>query len=686
MRSLWATFAIVFAQACYAQSESDIRIVQSILVATGSSDVSVNGELNEETVSAAEQLVDYLKPKSKVSGNPVATLRGLLDDWPGNKSAGVFSGHYNCSQGQTPVTLTVVGGRFKLEGFAIFEFGNRADPFSPWGVFYLRRSNDKYDRELEFAPDAWIERPPRFSMVGFQGVVEDDTFTGRILAGGCSTIVAKREKSSFECKRTSTSLGSRCIREPDVVAEVQAGSVKIPSICTAKKDAYGGADLRCDLSKSVPANDLDQLLDLSELRVSSGASNARWLNDLKHQASFYLGFAFLEGVGVEQNLKSAQHFLRLASASIGQFEIYRLPNPGRVYSKYANERMTHVDVKAASDDLLLIAYAQGDIPDSEITPSMLDNLNAAIRKRVRSNKRTGIVRLIERLGELPFVDDISRTTAYRDILQTLAPEDAMAAWLAYTWAPTGWDNDLVTAARLGHPDAAAIVGLRLVEGGDFKLSRSARIQKSEREKLAIELLTIASRAGHADAEEALTKLVQRIDAARAAKLAVERERAEQERLRQQQREARKEAARLRAQQRLQELKSLDLQPIDQVQVQRALDLFLYDVVALVSKIEFGKNTARLYGGRVQYLLVTLKYQISEFGGCDQDGGIAVCRVTFSWDVRDEVNTGLGGLHGDMASALRGLGNSRRTETDLELKFIGEEWEVQLDPRRFVSLF
>lgn len=154
MRMILALVASLLAQSALAQTEQEIRIVQSLLASNNFNGIEVTGVEDRATLSAAESLAAYLKPKHKIAKNPVATIRGFLDGLTGPKpgGVGVFQGAYTCSGQQIPVTVTVVGKRFKLERQIIFEFGVKDSTTELWGIFTLR-SKERYGRDLDFFPN-----------------------------------------------------------------------------------------------------------------------------------------------------------------------------------------------------------------------------------------------------------------------------------------------------------------------------------------------------------------------------------------------------------------------------------------------------------------------------------------------------------------------------------------------------
>lgn len=112
-----------------------------------------------------------------------------------------FAGTYTCRQGATHVTLTIddVGqGEEEMTVEARFEFafdepGDLEDEVL--GAYKMRGKYETKTRRLVLKPDAWIDEPQGWSMVGVRGVLgkAGDTYSGTVDGPGCTVFDTKRE-------------------------------------------------------------------------------------------------------------------------------------------------------------------------------------------------------------------------------------------------------------------------------------------------------------------------------------------------------------------------------------------------------------------------------------------------------------------------------------------------------------
>lgn len=102
---------------------------------------------------------------------------------------GTWTGTYECAQGSTDLTLTLVDLQGDVSGY--FEFGDSGDV--PPGAYTLSGTND--GGALTLAGDEWIEQPEGYLQVGLSGEAEGDSLTGTIDGEGCT---------DFSVSRTST--------------------------------------------------------------------------------------------------------------------------------------------------------------------------------------------------------------------------------------------------------------------------------------------------------------------------------------------------------------------------------------------------------------------------------------------------------------------------------------------------
>ncbi|HEY1558052.1 MAG TPA: hypothetical protein VGF94_24650 [Kofleriaceae bacterium] len=105
-----------------------------------------------------------------------------------------WQGTYTCAQGPTGVNLTIdesCDGK-KCSVTAIFEFGAiKENPDLPHGSFRMTGESDGTHYALH--PDAWIEQPPGWIMVGVTATKDDahHTMSGRMEHPSCGEIHLK---------------------------------------------------------------------------------------------------------------------------------------------------------------------------------------------------------------------------------------------------------------------------------------------------------------------------------------------------------------------------------------------------------------------------------------------------------------------------------------------------------------
>jgi hypothetical protein len=97
-------------------------------------------------------------------------------------------GRYTCAQGETDLDLHIDAVRGEqLEATFIFAHG----PSNAAGSYKLRGSISP-DGQVIFVPGPWLERPPNYVSVGMRGVVQGNTFRGRIDNASCSDFIVRR--------------------------------------------------------------------------------------------------------------------------------------------------------------------------------------------------------------------------------------------------------------------------------------------------------------------------------------------------------------------------------------------------------------------------------------------------------------------------------------------------------------
>lgn len=98
-------------------------------------------------------------------------------------------GTYFCAQGWTGVTLRV---REQRGAWLRAEFVFRHDPSGATGRYTLTGSCAP-DGRVDLSPEAWIERPAGYIMVGMNGVASGDRFEGRIAHASCGAFALQRQ-------------------------------------------------------------------------------------------------------------------------------------------------------------------------------------------------------------------------------------------------------------------------------------------------------------------------------------------------------------------------------------------------------------------------------------------------------------------------------------------------------------
>jgi hypothetical protein len=102
-----------------------------------------------------------------------------------------WQGTYTCAQGRTGVNLTLdeTCDGSKCTVAAIFEFGAvKENPGVPHGSFRLTGESD--GKHYTLRPDAWIEQPPGWMMVGVTATKDEahHTLSGRMEHWSCGEI------------------------------------------------------------------------------------------------------------------------------------------------------------------------------------------------------------------------------------------------------------------------------------------------------------------------------------------------------------------------------------------------------------------------------------------------------------------------------------------------------------------
>lgn len=120
------------------------------------------------------------------------------DRRPMPRSGDRFIGTYLCGQGPTHVTIEIddVGrGDDELTVEARFEFSFEGDDDADdaRGAYRMRGKYEMRTRRLVLKPEAWIEEPPGYVMVGIRGTIgrSGDTYSGTVEGPSCTTFDTK---------------------------------------------------------------------------------------------------------------------------------------------------------------------------------------------------------------------------------------------------------------------------------------------------------------------------------------------------------------------------------------------------------------------------------------------------------------------------------------------------------------
>jgi len=108
-------------------------------------------------------------------------------------AAGIWTGLYNCAQGQTSLELDVtVADPRHLQALFYFH-GAPANPFVPAGCFLMQGAFNAATSTLSLSPTKWLLRPRFYIAVGLTGVLAaDGSLAGNISGPRCSSFSLTR--------------------------------------------------------------------------------------------------------------------------------------------------------------------------------------------------------------------------------------------------------------------------------------------------------------------------------------------------------------------------------------------------------------------------------------------------------------------------------------------------------------
>lgn len=131
----------------------------------------------------------WMKTNILVTLVALVSLFGCSDSMP-FKAGEVWEGTYVCSQGETPLVFTVeevkentVKAKFE------FKFGRKKGSYRVIGNY------SSENREFEFMPDKWINRPAGVSRVGLKGTIDKNgsNLRGTITNPSCDWVKLKKQ-------------------------------------------------------------------------------------------------------------------------------------------------------------------------------------------------------------------------------------------------------------------------------------------------------------------------------------------------------------------------------------------------------------------------------------------------------------------------------------------------------------
>lgn len=131
----------------------------------------------------------HLAPSLTVLGF-VASAGGVLAE----THLGTWTGTYVCGQGITGVTLTVEPVDANAVRVVMEFYATAQNPGVPSGRYTLNGVLDPSSGRLRLTPDYWLAQPPGYTMVGLDGYLKGERFTGAVTGNArCSTFSVTRQ-------------------------------------------------------------------------------------------------------------------------------------------------------------------------------------------------------------------------------------------------------------------------------------------------------------------------------------------------------------------------------------------------------------------------------------------------------------------------------------------------------------
>lgn len=114
----------------------------------------------------------------------------LLLAWPAWATTTQWVGVYSCAQGASAMKLTIIDDD-PARLTAVLAFGpTPANAAVPRGSYTLRGA--RRGDQVELRPEAWLEQPPGYEMVGLRGSLEGDLYQGQVGHASCGAFSVQR--------------------------------------------------------------------------------------------------------------------------------------------------------------------------------------------------------------------------------------------------------------------------------------------------------------------------------------------------------------------------------------------------------------------------------------------------------------------------------------------------------------
>lgn len=274
--------------------------------------------------------------------------------------------------------------------------------------------------------------------------------------------------------------------------------------CKVQKvgQSYVVERLFCNLEHPLTADDLEILHSSVE---EPARNELNQINRKKIDASFYLGFANRDGLGMPTNIGEAERLLEYVRSEVATISASDIPG------NYFDNIMTsgkQIDMNAVLGALALSKPAP-------IADENVDDVVAEARRLRNAGKLNEATQAIQRLNEKLNDQRPPRERPGYNVIASMRDRHGPAAWLLYEWSGRTDDDLLLDAAHGNHPRAAEIAALKLIGGETLGSRYSYSIEgRSMVRDLVEDWVAIAVANGSADAQRAYGKLLAAEEAAR----------------------------------------------------------------------------------------------------------------------------------------------------------------------------